>query len=70
MRLTTIAALAVGFVLGARAGRERYEQIHQLAIRSAKQLEEYGSGGPLAQRLREGAERLGDTAAGPRPDSR
>jgi hypothetical protein len=30
-RLTFIAGFGAGFVLGARAGRERYEQISQLA---------------------------------------
>jgi hypothetical protein len=32
-RITFITGLAVGFVLGARAGRERYEQIKQTARR-------------------------------------
>lgn len=62
MRLTTIGALAVGFVLGARAGRERYEQIHEMAKRSAKQLEEFGAEGTLARRLHEGVSRAGDAA--------
>ncbi|MEV0779470.1 YtxH domain-containing protein [Streptomyces sp. NPDC050433] len=32
-RLTFIAGLAVGYVLGTRAGRERYEQLKQSASR-------------------------------------
>jgi hypothetical protein len=43
MRLTALGALAVGYVLGARAGRERYEDIRQLAGRAARRLEDYGS---------------------------
>jgi hypothetical protein len=34
-RLTFITGLAVGFVLGARAGRERYEQLRKLARKVA-----------------------------------
>ncbi|GAT80407.1 hypothetical protein STXM2123_1108 [Streptomyces sp. F-3] len=35
-RLAFFAGLAVGFVLGARAGRERYEQIKESARRVAQ----------------------------------
>ncbi|HEV2375007.1 MAG TPA: hypothetical protein VGS19_22960 [Streptosporangiaceae bacterium] len=35
-RLAFIAGLAIGFVLGARAGRERYEQLQKLARRAAE----------------------------------
>ncbi|MER7987153.1 YtxH domain-containing protein [Streptomyces noursei] len=35
-RLTFIAGLAVGYVLGARAGRERYEQLRKSAQRIAR----------------------------------
>ena len=34
-RLTFLAGLAVGFVAGTRAGRERYEQMKQLAQKTA-----------------------------------
>lgn len=34
-RVTFAAGIAAGFVLGARAGRERYEQIKRLARRAA-----------------------------------
>lgn len=34
-RFVFIAGLAIGFVLGARAGRERYEQLRRLARRAA-----------------------------------
>jgi hypothetical protein len=48
MRLTALGALAIGYVLGARAGRERYEEIRQLASRAAQRLEICGSSGSLA----------------------
>ncbi len=48
MRVTALGALAVGYVLGTRAGRERYEEIRQLASRAARRLEDYGSSGTLA----------------------
>ncbi|MFC4784206.1 hypothetical protein ACT8ZV_07015 [Nocardioides sp. MAHUQ-72] len=48
MRLTTIGAFGVAFVLGARAGRERYDQIQALAQQAARRLESYGEGGSLA----------------------
>jgi hypothetical protein len=51
MRLTALGALAVGYVLGARAGKERYEEIRQLASRAAERLEAYGSSGSLAARV-------------------
>jgi hypothetical protein len=53
MRLTALGALAVGYVLGARAGKERYEEIRQLAGRAAQRLEDYGSSGSLAARVSE-----------------
>jgi hypothetical protein len=53
VRLTALGALAVGYVLGTRAGKERYEEIRQLAGRAAQKLEEYGSSGSLAARVSE-----------------
>ena len=53
MRLTALGALAVGYVLGTKAGRERYEEIRQLAGRAAVKLESYGSWGSLATRVAE-----------------
>ncbi|GAB2774231.1 YtxH domain-containing protein [Streptomyces sp. NPDC054796] len=35
-RLTFVAGLAVGYVLGTRAGRERYEQLRKAAHRVAE----------------------------------
>jgi hypothetical protein len=48
--LTKLAALGIGYVLGARAGRERYERIRILAGQAARRLDAYGSGGSLATR--------------------
>jgi hypothetical protein len=51
MRLTAVGALVAGYVLGTRAGRERYEQIRRLAGEAAERLEAYGASGTLAARL-------------------
>jgi len=51
MRLATIGLCGVAYVLGARAGRERYEQIQRLAREAAQGLESYGEGGSLATRV-------------------
>ena len=48
MKLTGLGALGVGYVLGSRAGKERYEQIRQLAGRAARRLKKYGEDGTLA----------------------
>jgi hypothetical protein len=54
VKLGALGALAVGYVLGARAGRELYEQIRQAASRAAARLEDYGASGSLAASLGEG----------------
>ena len=59
-RLGALGALAVGYVLGTRAGRERYEQIRQAASKAAERLESYGSTGTLATTIGRG--RDGDRA--------
>jgi hypothetical protein len=35
-RITFVGGLAIGYVLGAQAGRERYEQLKQLARKAAE----------------------------------
>ncbi|MCF6526143.1 YtxH domain-containing protein [Streptomyces sp. JJ36] len=50
-RLTFIAGLAVGYVLGARAGRERYEQLREGGRRIA--------GNPAVRNARETAAQNG-----------
>lgn len=41
MRLTTVLTFGAGYVLGTRAGRERYAQIIAAADRASKRLEAY-----------------------------
>ena len=41
MRLRTIAIFGAGYVLGTRAGRERYGQIVAAAQGASKRLEDY-----------------------------
>ena len=48
MKLTTIGAMGIAYVLGARAGRDRYEQIRAMAEQAAQRLESYGADGTLA----------------------
>jgi hypothetical protein len=54
VKLGAVGALAIGYVLGARAGRDRYEQIRRLASEAAEYLEAYGSDSPLAARIERG----------------
>ncbi|MEW1861393.1 YtxH domain-containing protein [Streptomyces sp. NBC_00669] len=55
-RLTFITGALVGFVLGARAGRERYEQIREAARKLAQN--------PAVRNTAESAMQQGRTAAG------
>ena len=41
-KLMTLAAFGLGYVLGTRAGRERYEQIRELAHSASKNLDAPG----------------------------
>jgi len=41
-KLITLAAFGLGYVLGTRAGRERYEQIRELAHTASKNLDAPG----------------------------
>ena len=43
MRPTTLLMFGAGYVLGARAGDERYAQIITVAARTSKRLEEYSA---------------------------
>lgn len=50
MKMTAkVVAFSVGYVLGTRAGRQRYGQIAAAGRYAAKRLEDYGAGGSLAQ---------------------
>jgi hypothetical protein len=39
MKLTTVAAFGLGYMLGTKAGRERYDQIRQLAQTASKNFD-------------------------------
>lgn len=43
MKLRSVAMLGVGYVLGSRAGRERYGQIVAAAQRASEKLEDYSN---------------------------
>ncbi len=43
MKLRSLAVFGAGYVLGTRAGRERYGQIIAAAQNAAKRLEDYGA---------------------------
>jgi hypothetical protein len=45
VKLTRIAIFAVGYVLGTRAGRERYQQIVTAAQNASQRLENYFESG-------------------------
>jgi hypothetical protein len=40
-KLTAVAVFGLGYVLGAKAGRERYEQIRELAQTASKNFEAF-----------------------------
>ena len=42
-KLSTVAIFGVGYVLGTRAGRQRYDQIRQLAGRLAEEFDASGA---------------------------
>ena len=46
MKLTALAVFAAGYVVGAKAGRERYDQIVAWAARASQRLEEFSSRHP------------------------
>jgi hypothetical protein len=56
MRLSFLLGIAIGYVLGARAGRERYEQIVALARRVAGSQTVQSTAGVLQAQIHEVAE--------------
>ena len=46
MKLTKVAAFAAGYMVGAKAGRERYAQIIDLAGKASERLEGFSSRHP------------------------
>ena len=43
MRLTTVVMFGAGYVMGTKAGRERYAQIVTVAEKASKRLEEFSA---------------------------
>ena len=43
MKLTSVAIFAVGYVVGTRAGRERYVQIVDAVERASQRLEDFST---------------------------
>ena len=67
-KLTTLIALGAGYVLGTRAGRERYEQIKQTAVTTAQRPEVQQARDRLksvaGDKLQAGVARVKQTAGG------
>jgi hypothetical protein len=52
VKLTSVALFGAGYVLGTRAGRERYAQIIQMAQKASERLDTYDqNGGKPSERL-------------------
>lgn len=49
MKLAKVVVFGIGYLLGTKAGRERYAQIVAAAQRASQRLETYGSGGSFAK---------------------
>ncbi len=64
MKLMTIASFGVGYVLGTKAGRERYERILEAALQASQRLEAYSSGGSFAKDRGAGAHPRVDGGSG------
>jgi hypothetical protein len=43
VRLTTVVMFGAGYVMGTKAGRERYEQIVTVAEKTSKRLEQFSA---------------------------
>jgi hypothetical protein len=43
VKLSTVAIFGLGYLVGARAGRQRYDQIRQLASRFAEEFDASGA---------------------------
>ena len=57
MKLTTMALIAAGYVLGAKAGHERYEQITARMEVASQQLEAFSTRAAAARAHADGAPR-------------
>ncbi|MBO8190932.1 YtxH domain-containing protein [Streptomyces oryzae] len=68
-RLTFVSGLAVGYVLGARAGRERYEQIRKAVRRIAENPAVRNAGEAAALSGRQAAAKAADAVQDRLPSS-
>ena len=50
MKLTGAVVFAAGYIIGAKAGHERYAQIVEIAERASKRLDEFSSRNPPGRR--------------------
>jgi hypothetical protein len=70
VKLSTVAIFGIGYLLGTRAGRQRYDQIRLVAGRLAEEFDGYGA----RQRLESISSRLENYArertVDPSPDAR
>ena len=64
MKLSRIAIFGIGYVLGTRAGRERYEQIVAAAQSASQRLEDYFDGGRQSQDRSTSADETADGGSG------
>ena len=62
-RVTFVGGLAIGYVLGAQAGRERYDQLKQLARRAAESPAMQQTAGALQAQAAATAKSAKDMAA-------
>jgi hypothetical protein len=64
VKLSRIAIFGVGYVLGTRAGRERYEQIVAAAQRASQRMEDYFDGGRQPENRSTSADDASDGGSG------
>lgn len=57
MKLVTLAVFGAGYVLGTKAGRDRYEQLRVAAQLATRRLEEYGERGRTTKSTNDAASR-------------
>ena len=60
MKLTAVAVFAVGYVVGAKAGRDRYAQIVDGMARASQRLDEFSARRPPARQDHGSARADGD----------
>jgi hypothetical protein len=60
VKLATVTLFAAGYVMGARAGRERYAQIAGGVARASQRLEEFSARRPAGARADEAGRGDGD----------